>query len=300
MNDLKANKEVSNFFPRMPSILIVASCDSGSARKAIAENDGSVFEIEGEKRRIGSWWPLSARAIDLRIDGFPRFFRFEGSGFWISHKRDYFMTWSGKRGRELRNLRIRPPSGTGNEFNGSRSGNFQNISRFRMGVLPIDSLDQWHRDQLHCMGLRVCYHFDVGRVLISTRAWNQGETVIYSKVRSFSVETDDQVLDLVDSKDPSSCYLLVPRSKTLYYNKGTFSFQDPIHSGDLWFLVNHSPRPNLEIVLRKHGIQFKAKRSIQPHEPLVWSYPSSFFGKDDNAVDLPQYIIPEDSVHIGE
>jgi hypothetical protein len=149
------------------------------------------------------------------------------------------------------------------------------------------------------MGMRVCYHFDVGRVLISTRTWDQGETVIYSKVRSFSVETDDQVLDLVDSKDPTSCYLLVPRSKTLYYNKGTFSFQDPIQSGDLWFLVNHSPRPNLEIVLRKHGIQFKAKRSIQPHEPLVWSYPSSFFGKDDNAVDLPQYIIPEDSVYIG-
>ena len=169
-----------------------------------------------------------------------------------------------------------------------------------MTMLPVDPLDIKHRPQLACMGLRVCFHADVGRVLVSAREFADGEVVIYSKVLSTDVKTDEDVFKLVDASHPSCCYLLVPRTKKLYYNRGTFSHEDPIESGDLWYLVNHSTRPNTEVLLRKNGIQLRAKRAIQPNEPITWTYPHGFFAKDEEAVDLPHKILPDDSVPTRE
>jgi hypothetical protein len=146
------------------------------------------------------------------------------------------------------------------------------------------------------MGLRVCFHADIGRVLVSAREFVTGEVVIYSKVTSTNVLTDEDVLGIIDSTHPSCCYLLVPRTRKLYYNKETFSHEDPIASGDMWYLVNHSTRPNTEVLLRKHGIQLRAKRNIQTNEPITWTYPHGFFAKDEEAVDLPQNILPADDI----
>ena len=105
---------------------------------------------------------------------------------------------------------------------------------------------------------------------------------------------------MIDPTHPTCCYLLVPRTRKLYYNRGTFCDADPIASGDLWYLVNHSHRPNLEVLLRRDGIQFKAKRAIQANEPLVWTYPPSFFGKGETSVDLPQNVIADGTISFRE
>ena len=258
--------------------------------KFIAEKDGSVVCPEtGEIQ--GYWWPLSGYTLQLEIDSKRFFLRFDDS-IWIGE--EYTLSWTRKRERDS------ACSKTPTRPTRTRSPKTPNISRFRMCVLPTDPLDKMHREQLTCMGLRVCTHFDVGRVLVSSRKFNDGEVVIYSRVKAIDVETDQDVLDIVDPSHPSCCYLLVPRMKKLYYNQGTFSHDDPIASGDLWYLVNHSARPNTEVLLRKCGIQLKAKRVIQPNEPITWTYPHGFFGKDELAVDLPQNILPDDMVNIRE
>ena len=289
--DLKASTEVSRNFPSMPSFMVLSSKGSKSTLKLHAEKDGSLFDYANPELKLGNWWPLSGKAVEVSLEGSRRFYLYVGYSTWTSSEGVDCMIWERKGKRTTKSVRC--------NLRGSLncSGDFQNMSRFRMGILPIDRLDKLHRNQLICMGLRVCHHLDVGRVLISSRIIEEGDVVIYSKVRTFRVETDDQVFDLIDPKHPTSCYLLVPRSGTLYYNKGVFSAEDPVASGDLWFLVNHSNRPNLDIVLKKHGIQFRAKRTIHPNEPLLWSYPTSFFGKEESAIDLQQYIIPEESVY---
>jgi hypothetical protein len=165
-----------------------------------------------------------------------------------------------------------------------------------MTILPVDGLDHQHRSQLSCMGLRICFHAEVGRVLVSSRMFEDGEVVIYSRVTTFNVKEDGEVFALLDPAHPSCCYVLVPRLRKLYYNKETFSHIDPVGSGDLWYLVNHSSRPNVEVMLRDSGIQFRAKRTIQPNEAIVWMYPPSFFATDENAVDLPVNIIPDSTI----
>lgn len=299
MEELKASSEVSRGFPAMPSRMVFSTATTKSSRRhLVARGDGYIYDPDSGGDLIGNWWPLSARSVQVTIDGHSKFFCYGGFSSWTSTSGEESMMWYREGGRKSTKARVALEGLHG--YRGTSNRASQNMSRFRMGILPLDTLDSIHREQLHCMGLRICRHLEVGRVLISSRLIDEGEIVIYSKVRKFLVESDDQVSDLVDQRDPSSCYLLVPRLKTLYYNKGTFSVIDPVGSGDLWFLVNHSNRPNLDIVLRKHGIQFRAKRAIRPNEPLVWSYPHSFFGGDDDAVDLPKFILPEDSAYIPE
>ena len=264
------------------------------ARKSIeylAEKDGSL--MSGQEV-AGTWWPLSACCVQFEIGKERLFFRYDDSSTWRSALEDTWIVWSRKRDRT--SLRTTPSKRRKSDGESTTP----NLSRFRMSVLPVDVLDEVHKDQLSCMGLRVCRHYEVGRVLVTTRKFQDGEIVIYSKVPCFDVETDEEVLDLIDPAHPTCCYLLIPRTKKLYYNKGSFSIQDPIGSGNLWYLVNHSTRPNVEVVLKKHGIQFKAKRPIQPNEPLVWQYPPCFFGKEGGSVDLPQNIVPDDSTPVRE
>jgi hypothetical protein len=291
--DMKANQTVSVNYPSLPSPLVIYRNRIRKPIEYMTEKDGSLTIVSNRAVSIGSWWPLSARCVRLDIGNDRLFFRHDDSNTWRSAEGEMWMVWSRKRD-------TRPSVTPSKRRNSDGESTTPNLSRFRMSVLPVDPLDSIHKDQLMCMGLRVCRHYEVGRVLVTSQTFSEGEIIIYSKVASFGVETDEQVLDLIDPTHPSCCYLLIPRTKKLYYNKGSFSFNDPIKSGDIWYLVNHSSRPNVEVVLKKHGIQFKAKRTIQPNEPLVWQYPPCFFGKEGGSVDLPQNIVPDDSIAVRE
>ena len=291
--EIKAHVEVSCVFPTCPSFMDVMHKTRGIAEKFIAEKDGSLICPESGNIE-GSWWSLSSSVLQVDIRETKSFLRYDDSSVWIGE--DITINWTRKRDRDSGVSKT--PTRTRSVL--PKSPKTPNISRFRMCVLPIDPLDHIHRLQLQCMGLRICRHLDVGRVLVSSRKFDDGEIVIYSRVEAIDVVTDNQVLDIIDPNHPSCCYLLVPRMKKLYYNQETFSHEDPVASGDLWYLVNHSARPNTEILLRKCGIQLKAKRIIQPNEPITWTYPHGFFGKDEVAVDLPQSILPDDMVQIRE
>lgn len=301
MLDIRAHTDVSSNYPACPSWVHIFQVGHRKPDSYKVMNDGTLRKAEGEDDSIlGSWWPHSATCVEIQITGTKVFFQYRGSRAWASSDTSKLMMWNRKCvlesssrtpvTRVLSSLR-RPVSA---------SESLTNVSRFRMTVLPTDPLDSIHRAQLHCMGLRVCRHLEVGRVLVTSRGFGSGEAVLFSRVKCFNVESDSQVLDLIDESHPSCCYLLIPRTRKLYYNKGMFCPNDPIGSGDIWYLVNHSNRANVEVILRKDGIQFKAKRAIQPNEPLVWTYPPCFFGKEGASVDLPQSVLPDESVIVRE
>jgi hypothetical protein len=262
----------------------------------VSNKDGSLADYDGAV--LGNWWCHSSICVELALLGTRLFLTFDDGNCWETPDRSSRMVWTRKRDRE--SGASRTPARNNSSRSRNQSPKTPNLSRFRLLVLPIDALDYKHKDQLKSMGLRVCFHAEVGRVLVSTREFKDGDVIIFSKVSSTDVRTDQDVMELVDPCHPSCCYLLVPRTKKLYYNVGLFSYEDPIQSGDLWYLVNHSPRPNTEVVLRPSGIQLKAKRAIQPNEPITWTYPHGFFGKDEVFVDLPQNILPDDVVPIRE
>lgn len=294
--DLKPHSEVSRSYPSMPAFIdLYIGKNSRKSIKLISHSDGNLTDSEGA--HLGSWWCHSATCVQLSLLDSELYFVYEDDSCWCTFDHNSRLVWSRKRDRDSGTSKTpqKPSARLRNQ-----SPKTPNLSRFRMSVLPVDALDSIHKDQLNCMGLRVCYHADVGRVLISTKEFMDGEVIIYSKVKSTDVRTDQDVFDLIDPTHPSCCYLLVPRTKKLYYNVGLFSHDDPIKSGDLWYLVNHSTRPNTEVVLRSAGIQLKAKRIIQPNEPITWTYPHGFFAKDEEAVDLPQSIIPDDAVPVRE
>ena len=295
--DIRAHSEVSANYPPSPAFIdLFIGQNNRKPIKLISNKDGSLCDVEGAN--LGSWWCHSATCVEVNLLDSRLFLTFQDDNSWSSPGGSSRMVWTRKRERD--STLSRTPLRNSYSRGRNQSPKTPNLSRFRMSVLPIDSLDFKHKEQLLCMGLRVCYHADVGRVLVSTREFKDGEALICSKVKSTDVRTDQDVFDLVDPNHPSCCYLLVPRTKKLYYNVGSFSHEDPIQSGDLWYLVNHSSRPNTEVILRSWGIQLKAKRCIQPNEPITWTYPHGFFGKDEVAVDLPQNIIPDDAVPVRE
>ena len=278
--DLRAHKEVSKHLPVLPAPFTLRRTKSAKQERYIAQSDGSILTTKTARAQCGIWWPHSGTCLEIVLEGCQTFFRYTSGNEWESSDRQALLTWPG----------MKKKSGEDSCLQEGRRGN---MSRFRTIMLPLDRLDACHREQLSCMGFNVCFNSEIGRVLVTTRIFHEGEIVIYSRVSSFDVTTDEEVFELFRAGHPSSCYLLVPRLKKLYYNRDTFCNEDPIKSGDMWYLVNHSSRPNLEVVLRARGIQFKAKRTIYPNEPLVWSYPACFFGKEEHPVDLPQYIVPD-------
>jgi hypothetical protein len=288
---LRPHIEVSPNFPVLPSLIRLGRKESKTLSTYRLDKNGDIVDGESGGGTRGSWWPHSACCIELRIDSISRFFSVLESSHWVTADGSQSFEWVKKRRRDSEAARTPLKL----KFVSTKAVS-PNISRFRMTMLPLDKLDEIHREQLTCMGLRVCFHSDIGRVLVSSRSFEDGEILIYSRVTHFDVDSDPEVHELLRSDHPSCCYLLVPRLKRLYYNRDTFSLADPIKSGDLWYLVNHSIRPNVEVLLRDGGIQFKAKRNIQPNEPILWTYPPSFFGKDESAVDLPQHVIPDSSV----
>lgn len=295
MTDLRAHTDICDSFPSCPASMEVSLHKSKDTLNLLSEKDGTLIDT-ALSAKCGNWWGMSATCLLLDLQTHGKFyFRLREVATWESADGTSVVYWKKKRGHEgsasklLQRTPVRVPRP-------SALNSTPNLSRFRMTILPLDKLDAIHKEQLDCLGFRICYHGDVGRVLVSTRRFETGEIIIYSKVQATDVVTDDDVLNIVNPADPSCCYLLVPRIKKLYYNKGTFSHEDPVMSGDLWYLVNHSTRPNTEVQLRAHGIQLKAKNTIQPYEPITWTYPFGFFGKDEEAVDLPQNILPDDSV----
>lgn len=288
MIDLRPSSEVSKVYPIMPRDFVMRH---KGARKCINYQACADGSIKRENNVCGSWWPHSATCVQIDIERFRGFFRFIEGNKWDTEGGEQILTWS----QQIKQRRRSAIQQEDMEFRTS-----SNMSRFRTSILPLHPLDNTHRIQLRSMGLCLCYHAEIGRVLVTTRGFREGEVVIYSNVPSFDVETDNDVSSLFNPSHPSSCYLLVPRLHKLYYNKYKFNNDDPVSSGDLWYLVNHSSRPNVEVILRKSGIQFKAKRPIHPNEPLLWTYPASFFSKDETPVDLPQFILPDRMISTRE
>jgi hypothetical protein len=275
---LKPHFDISDDFPILPALFKISKRGRKDHGMYEMLPDGSVTSGASH----GSWWPHSSSCFQVTLGNECFFFRCVTRRRWESRDKQTVLTFS-RTCKEYSKISERR-----SEFDSS----FPNMSRFRTSILPLHQLDTTHRDQLDCMGLRVCYHSDVGRVLVAYRAFQQGEIIINSRVSSFDVQTDAEVFEILKKDHPTSCYLLVPRKKKLYYNRDTFSDVDPIRS-DLWYLVNHSSRPNLDIVLHPLGLRFRAKRAIQKCEPLMWTYPSCFFGRDETPVDLPQFLVPD-------
>lgn len=295
MDDIRAHIEVSQAYPTCPSCMHVYIKSKPRFRpRFLTEKDGTLKDYETNEP-VGTWWCHSSICIEISSHVIKDFFKRDDDNMWTNSDGTAWISWSKKREQ---------PSADGpislTPFKTRRKSqsvvSTPNMSRFRMSILPTDKLDGVHSRQLECMGLRICFHSEIGRILVSSRKIEDGEVLIYSQVPNFDVQTDDDVHGIIHPDDPSCCYLLVPRTKKLYYNKGSFSHEDPVASGDLWYLVNHSPRPNVDVVLRKRGIQFKAKRVIQPNEPITWTYPHGFFGKDEISLDLPQNILPDDAI----
>lgn len=294
MEDIRAHVEVSSNFPACPSQMHLYIRSQPKVRpRFMVEKDGSLTGVESATTE-GTWWCHSAQCVEIKTGEIHEFLKYDDGSVWTNSRGSVWIIWNRKRGPlAMENDKLTPCKSRKNNQNLLST---PNMSRFRMSMLPVDILDKRHSAQLECMGLRICYHGDIGRVLVSSRRFEDGEVMVYSQVATHDVDTDDQVLSIVDPSHPSCCYLLVPRTKKLYYNAGKFSHDDPVASGDLWYLVNHSPRPNVDVVLRKRGIQFKAKRVIQPNEPITWTYPHGFFGADEVAEDLPQNIVPDDGI----
>ncbi len=294
MDDIKAHAEVSLTYPNCPSCIHLYMKANPKIRpRLLVEKDGILKDYDAGTP-VGTWWPLSSVCLEISSSIIKDFFKHDEGGMWTNCDGTAWIIWNKKREQASTDRTAVTP------FKKKRPSqniiSTPNMSRFRMSVLPVDKLDRLHTRQLECMGLLICYHGEIGRILVSSRKIEDGEVLIYSQVSSFDVETDEDVVDIVHADDPTCCYLLVPRTKKLYYNKGNFSHEDPVASGDLWYLVNHSPRANVDVVLRKRGIQFKAKRIIQPNEPITWTYPHGFFGKEERSLDLPQNVLPDDAI----
>ena len=274
--------------------------------------------------KVGTWRPLSSSAIEISLDGLisseykdepklsnpvesggyatPRktpldlesgqgrisiklFLSHDSGDRWIDQTTRRYVTFkSSKRKRALS-----PPS---------RSTPGTPSSRFRTSSLPLSPLDAEHRALLGAIGLRICMHADVGRVLVTSRNFSTGSAVIVCKVDSFDNLSEDDLTELIEPTHPSGAFIHVPRLERVFYNK-KFSESDPVASGDIWYLVNHSDNPNCELKAVSWGIIVRAKKNIRKDEPLTWAYNSGFFDKSDKKIDLPSTILPDETIVWG-
>ena len=137
-------------------------------------------------------------------------------------------------------------------------------------------------------------HSEVGRVLVTARNFDQGDIVTFSSLTPLKISTEQELAAIVKPGDPPGSYLCVPRSGHVYYNEN-FCADDPVSSGDIWYLVNHSENPNCEMKAHSHGLMIRARRKIRENEPLTWTYNAGFFDESDVKVDLPGQVIPDES-----
>jgi hypothetical protein len=166
-------------------------------------------------------------------------------------------------------------------------------SRFRSIILPVHPLDLKHRDFLSSLQMSICYHSDVGRVLVTERTFSRGETVLSAKMDAYPMMDEQDLKKLVGEKlIETGCFIQVPRKKLVLFNK-RFDLKDPVKNhNDLWYLLNHnSHKPNCELKVSDDGLIVQAKRTITHFEPLTWAYNSDFFEKHENPISLPSHVV---------
>jgi hypothetical protein len=164
-------------------------------------------------------------------------------------------------------------------------------SRNKSLTLPLHSLDLKHRGFLSSLQMRICYHVDVGRVLVTERSFNLGETVLSAAIDAHPLLDEKDLKKLVGANlIETGCFIRVPRKKVILFNK-KFDINDPVKK-DLWYLLNHSSyKANCEIKVADNKLIVQAKRNIKIFEPLTWAYNSDFFDKDEDPICLPSQVI---------
>ena len=240
---------------------------------------------------VGSWWPLSSSAarisLSVPVEGFESnviFLTYLSADRWRDTVSGQIFNW---RSITAPKKRQRPSESVPYFRTPTRGAT-------RSCILPLSPLDTQHRALLDALALRVCVHQDVGRVLVTSRSFEQGETVICSSVPSRIVESDDDISRFVPETDLPGSFIIVPRLSRVFYNP-QFNGSDPLCSGDAWYLVNHSDTPNCELKAEVKGssrLVVRAKRALGENEPLTWCYNSEFFSSDEK-IDLPSRIIPD-------
>ena len=282
-NTLLPHKEISANFPPCPSLI--------SALKYHL-TDGDHLSVLKDDEIIGSWWPTSSYSMQITLhSAHSLYFSHVRDSLWRDMASGKTFIWdsiniSRKRRRAASPEISRTPGS-------ARRGNST-----RACILPLSPLDLKHRKYLDSLGLRVCMHADVGRVLVSTRNFSAGDLVAFCSVSRVPCANDAELLTIAKNS-PHGSYLHVPRKKSVYINQ-EFSAQDPIASGDIWYLVNHSDIANCELKAFAQGLAVRAKKFIRENEPLCWTYNSEFFhGEEQCRVDLPSTILVDEATTLA-
>ncbi|KAF4651814.1 hypothetical protein FOL47_000171 [Perkinsus chesapeaki] len=306
---LHAHDLISTRFPKCPARLVMwasrsAACQSGTytkkPRKLRMCDRGNLYEADGSL--WGRWWPHSSfcLAVTSGATGVCTYFEHKYKDIWMtpcaslklvmrSELRGPSSSFDDKLLRTDIKIASRGPTG-------QLSHRFNTRTRQVVMDLPPSPLDCTHRLFLKAMGLRVAIHAVCGRVLIASRCFEPGDCILFCRVIRHSARNDgsDQVDGLLAEGHPvdSMVWLIDERGNRLwaYYNRSTFSLEDPIGSGDIWYLVNHSAEPNTQLHGLQAGVCVKAKRHIYPGEPITWRYPLEYFDEEDEVVSLPRFI----------
>ncbi|KAF4692165.1 hypothetical protein FOZ63_011905 [Perkinsus olseni] len=291
---------LSTNFPKCPAHL--ALVEGRSVTHLIMAECGSVSTGDGEQH-WGKWWPCSSKCLAVeRSEGHNKvIFEWRGTrthgSLWASTCRRFgALVNPGERAdlaaadrKELRKVMRDEPASS----SGSVLPQWGTRTRQTVANLPPSPLDRIHRPFLGALGLRVVRHEVCGRVLVASRVFEQGECIIFSRISKYWVTGSRVPEEFLRRDHPEDSYLLMVSGGSdrlsVYYNSA-FDLADPIGSGDLWYLVNHSDRPNTRILGLRDGLAVKAIREISRGEPITWRYPLEYFGEDDTVVSLPRVI----------
>ena len=279
-------KDIGGNFPACPSVLTPSGW---------VLTDGDELIVWESGLDVGRWIPLGSRAVEIKTKHAGSLILSNISDHvWRDSESSIAYDWlpvsrSKKRRRSsiASSNRISTPASS------------TKLSNSRGCILPLSPLDITHRNLIEALGVRVCMHGDVGRVLVSSRTFFTGDIISFSPITSHKISTEDELSALVKPGDPPGSYLSYPRTDLVYYNLN-FDPKDPIGSGDIWYLVNHSDqRPNCELKAHSRGLMIRAKRTIKENEPLTWTYNSGFFDSTDVKIDLPNLVILDESTIYG-
>jgi len=271
-------KDIPGNFPVCPSIL---------RPSGFVLTDGQGLLVWKDETVIGHWSPLSSYAIEITTDAGTMILTNFNDHQWKDYSTNTKYEWS-----SVAKTRKRPRSTDHGML--STPGSASKRPGSRGCILPLHPLDIKHRHLIEALGLRVCMHSEIGRVLVTARQFETGDYVTFSNLVPLPISTEDALSKLIKPSDPPGTYLCVPRTGVVYYNT-EFDPEDPIGSGDIWYLVNHSDTPNCELKAHAHGLIIRAKRKIRENEPLTWAYNSGFFGTEDAKLDFPGFVFPDES-----
>ncbi|KAF4675728.1 Spindle pole body component alp6 [Perkinsus chesapeaki] len=296
----RAHHTISTNFAKCPATLAVIELPYRTTKSqiefVILSDDGTV-KTQEKGNAWGTWWPHSAKCLVLKQNKKPLVFIHQSKSVWMTPCRTTAAILkpgedAAPVGSDFALLKAAVAQKKGPSLAMMRSPSSR--SRRAIVELPASSLDRKHSDLLKAMGLRVVDHPDCGRVLVASRAFEEGECVVFSRVTRYSVESTSEIDKLRKRGHPEHCFLtMIHESRggmSVYYNRDTFDMADPVGGGDLWYLVNHSTTPNAQLRAHDDGLCVKAVRDISPGEPITWRYPIGFFSEEDVMVSLPRAV----------